>query len=60
VGRVDVTVGATPPVAAQGCRATVAQAFGGVPLVGGQRMGRGERRVVLLQLCGLVAYVTAR
>ncbi len=49
VGRVDVAVGATPPVAAHGRGAAVAQRSGGVPLVGRQRVRRGERRVVLLQ-----------
>ena len=49
VRRVDMPLGATPPVSAHGGGAAVAQLPGGVQLVGCQRVRLGERLEVLLQ-----------
>jgi len=49
VRRVNMALGATPPVSAQGGGAAVAQGLGRRPLVRRQRMRLGERLEVLLQ-----------
>jgi len=49
VRRVDMALGATPPVSAQGRGAAVAQGLGRRPLVRRQRMRLGERLEVFLQ-----------